>query len=94
MHLTGTPKLTYELTGEDISQAIVEIRRQLREELQLALKLQSERPLTVKDAAQFLSIHQDTLLDRVKAGLPHHRDGKTFYFYPSELNAYIKSKKR
>ncbi|HMJ67564.1 MAG TPA: helix-turn-helix domain-containing protein [Cyclobacteriaceae bacterium] len=93
MHLTGTPKLTYELSGEDLQRVIVEIGNQIGEQVQRALKLQSEKPMTTADALKFLQIHPTTLYRRIKkGGLPCHRDGDTYYFYASELNDYIKGK--
>jgi hypothetical protein len=56
-----------------------------------------EKPLTAKEAADHLKLTHRTFLDRVRADFyPKdviHRDKKSgcYYFFASELNAYIKS---
>lgn len=53
-----------------------------------------EQPMTTQEAAGFMKISEDTLFNRMKSGLPYHRDGKILYFFPSELVQYIKSKNK
>jgi len=50
--------------------------------------------ITVKEAAEFLSIKEKTLYYLVTQGLiPHYRIGKMVRFSKEELEAWMKSKK-
>lgn len=54
-----------------------------------------ERPMTSKQAADYLNISEVTLWKRIKAGkIPTdiiHRSAGSVYFLPSELHQYIKA---
>ena len=53
---------------------------------------QTEKPLSMEEAAEFLSLEVSTLASKASRGeLPCHKAPKLrYYFYASELNAYIK----
>lgn len=53
-----------------------------------------EKPLSVKETADYLGIHQNTIYKRIKSGdLPTsliHRMNGSVYFFASELHDHIK----
>ena len=55
---------------------------------------QTEKPLTVAEAAAFLGISKHTVYRLVqRRNLPHFKPtGKTLYFYPSDLNAWVQAR--
>lgn len=85
--------VVYTLSGPQFAEFVAEIERRERRR---ALDLATEEPLTCcKDAAKFLGLHVNTLYRRMKEGkIPFHTDGGKEYFYRSELNTYIKGKKK
>ena len=49
---------------------------------------ENETPLSVKQAADYLGIAQQTVYQRIKA-IPHKKRFGRLYFYPSDLRAYL-----
>ncbi|MDO5357574.1 MAG: helix-turn-helix domain-containing protein [Conchiformibius sp.] len=50
--------------------------------------------LNLKQAAEMLFIHHETLREKAKAGLvPAHKFGRRWYFFQDELEKHIKSGK-
>lgn len=82
------------MTPNDFDRLSIQIRDDVKKEISALKTLVVEKPMTTKEAAKFLSIHEDTLYIRLKKGLPHHRDGKIIWFFPSELVTYIKTKNK
>jgi flagellar basal body rod protein FlgB len=63
--------------------------------LELKKNINQERPMTTKEAADFLSIRERRLRDNIETfNIPHYKakSGK-LYFYRSELNDWIRSEK-
>lgn len=55
-----------------------------------------EKPMNKKEAAKHLGIHWKTLERKLKSGaypqdIAHYDKDRTVYFFPSELNQYLKS---
>jgi excisionase family DNA binding protein len=51
--------------------------------------------LPLKDAAEFLGLHPETLRERAKAGkIPGAKIGKAWRFLPADLTAYFRSQCR
>ncbi len=54
---------------------------------------QFEQPLLTKEAAVYVRVHRKTLERMARAGeVPAHRYGKKYYFFGSELDAWLRSK--
>jgi len=69
---------------------------ELKTELFQQIGKKEEAPIGVKEACQFLKgIHPETLRRKMKKGLPFHTDTDgEYYFYASEINHWIKTKKK
>jgi excisionase family DNA binding protein len=53
-----------------------------------------EAPINVAGAAEFLSLDQQTIYRLLRAGqIPAHKKFSKWYFFKSELIAYLKSEK-
>lgn len=59
------------------------------------MSVKTESPITVSEAAELLNISKSRLYKLTSAGeIPHYKPfGKRLYFYPSELNDFIRSKR-
>jgi hypothetical protein len=93
---TGESKTVYELTGENMSRLVAKIRNAIREEIDEASGLATEKPMTLSQAAEFMNIslgHLHRIL-REDSKFPSHKLGGMRYFYASEINGYIKAKKK
>lgn len=53
-----------------------------------------EQPLSKQQACEFLGVGMTTLDRYMKQGLPFYRPFGRPVFYPSELNSWIKTKKK
>lgn len=55
-----------------------------------------EKPMTVKEAAEYLRVSERTMWRRINSGdLPAeliHRSGGSVYFFPSELHNYLRNR--
>lgn len=71
-----------------IESFLLEIRQQLRDQPDPASSATDGTPLTVKQAADFLSISPQTIYQRINK-IPHKKRFGRLYFYPSELRVYI-----
>jgi predicted DNA-binding transcriptional regulator AlpA len=84
------------LQQTDFDRLIESLKEQIRSEIQSIKAAEpEEKPLHPPDAAIHLGISRATLFKRINRGeLPPrvvHRNGKSLYFFKSELNEFIKS---
>lgn len=85
----------YILNRNELDTLIIQLRQQMTREISAFRGLVVEKPMTTKEAANFLSVHPKTLIRKMGAGnIPFHKDGKMCYFFPSELSEYLKSKNK
>ncbi len=79
------------LTPSEFDRLASQIREQISNEIQKIEVV--EKPITFKQACEFMQLGHTAMYKKIAQGMPAHKDGKQYYFYPSELNKYIKSKK-
>jgi hypothetical protein len=84
------------LQQQDFDRFVSEIKSHLTKEVESIKSTVIERPMCVKEAAEYLRINEATLHRWRKDGyLPEtlvHRINGSVYFLPSELHAFIKRK--
>mgnify|MGYP000170951162 CR=1 FL=1 len=83
-------------TFETLPTMVDELREKLSDIENLLLKKenpiveQSEKPLIIEEAAEFLSLSVQTIYDKVAKGeLPKMKSGKRLYFSKEQLIEYI-----
>jgi excisionase family DNA binding protein len=86
----------YIITPTEFERFIAEVNKTLTREVEKIKGSVIEKPMTIKEAADYLRIHENTLFKRIRDGvippeLVHRVDG-TAYFLPSELHRFIKQK--
>lgn len=83
------------MTPDELSRLEFVLIERVEKRLAELKTMMVEKPMTFKDAADFLSLHPKALHRWFKNGeqIPHYRVGSRKYFYPSQLNEYIKRKK-
>ena len=75
-----------------MGQKLNNVERLLLEKSKQQSENQPERLLTVKQAANFLSLAVPTIYSKCSKGeLPYMKKGKRLYFSQDELNDYVKS---
>lgn len=80
------------LKPDELRSFIAEIKTELL--LHVNKSRHEEPPMCMKDASNFLGCHRTTLRKKMMSGLPFHTDTDgEYYFYASEINNWIKSKK-
>ena len=87
-------KITYDTIPRALDQLFLEIHeiKQLLQEKGLQSQAETDQPLTIKQAAELLSLSVPTLYGLVhKAQIPVSKKGKRLYFSRQELIAWIKS---
>ena len=78
-------------------EARAEMRTVIAQEIGKLKDFVVERPLSVKEAAaDYMGIHEDTLYKWISTGevppsIVHKTTGGRYFFFPSELHAFIKS---
>lgn len=73
-----------------IEQAMVELRR----DVLAAVAPPRDKELKTKDAAKRLSMHRDTLLEKVRTGEIKAVKRGVWYFKESDLMAYIEGRRK
>lgn len=84
------------LNPNDFDRLIKEVKQHLSQEVENIKTAIIEKPMCVKEAAEYLGVNASTLHRRLKNGtipasLKHELDGST-YFFKSELYQYLKTK--
>ncbi len=55
--------------------------------------METQKPLSAKEAADYLGLALPTLYSKVSRGeLPHYKPAKKLYFYKEQLDEYIQNK--
>ena len=90
-------RVTFESLPEAVARildAIERIERQLNEQRERSTT-DTEKALTVKEAAEFLNLAVPTVYTMVSKGLlPYTKKSKRIYFFQAELLAYLKTGSR
>lgn len=84
------------LTPNDFERLIAEVKQTLSREVETIKGSVIEKPMTIKEAADYMRITENTLFKRIRDGvippnLVHQVEGSK-YFLPSELYGFIKTK--
>lgn len=74
-----------------LTKEVGDLKRLLLDKQELSTKEESEKLLTVQEAAQFLNLAVPTIYSKVSKGeLPVMKSSKRLYFSNTELMAYLK----
>ena len=90
--LRGELKTRFGLTDEDVDWIILANA----EELPLKEVLELNAPMTMEMACQYLQCHRNSLQTWIRddTDFPAHRAGREYRFYRSELDEWLRSRKK
>lgn len=90
--MTNNPFETLDARLRNIEALLLDIKHPTTPE---RLEIPVDKPLTIKEAAAFLSLAVPTIYGLVSRGeLPYQKRGKRLYFLTSELTDWVKQGRR
>lgn len=82
------------MSPNELERLAAGLRQEVADGFLLLKTHMTEKPLTVKEAAEYLRIGTSALYNRINSGaIPSqyvHKNGGTVYFFASELNQLLK----
>lgn len=84
------------LSAQELIEKLNAIKNEIASVKEYTKNLESERPISVKQAAEFLGVAESTIRNKMKLKqLPHYPmfEGTKYVFFESELVEYIKTRK-
>lgn len=83
--------IVVDMLAEKLKPAMKQAMHEAVEELSENVKPRPPGPLTVQEAADYLSIPKSTLYQFTsKKQIPFHKRGKKLYFYQDDLDKWVK----
>lgn len=82
------------LTPNELERFKADVVNSICTRLEQRFKAEPDKPMTSADAAKYLSLHPTTLLQKCRAGVIRGTKRGGWYFLKSDLDEYLKGKKK